>query len=214
MDIEALCRMAIDDVDMCALDFETTQVQGITGALAITEVAAQRFRGGQCTAPEFHALVDPKCPIRPFDTRVSGITDAMVKGKPTFGAIREGFFSYIGGHILVAHNAASDRRALESQCARDGCEVPTIIMLDTAALARKLLSLSSYNLDSVCRHFGVKQGQAHRASGDCQAARGVFAAASQALPTPHGIRTFGKLCQFLGLKLVSSSVQRSLFGPM
>jgi len=211
MDIDALCRMAIDDVDMCALDFETTQVQGITGALAITEIAAQRFRGAQPTAPQFHALVDPKCPIRPFDTGVSGITDVMVSGKPTFAAIREGFFSYIREHILVAHNAASDRRALESQCARDGCEVPTIIMLDTAALARKLLPLPSYNLDSVCRHFGVKQGQAHRASGDCQAVKGVFAAASQALRTTHGIKTFGQLCQFLGLKLGSSPVQGSLF---
>lgn len=214
MDTEALYRTAIDDVAMCALDFETTQVYGIPGALAIIEVAAQCFRGTQTTATEFHALVDPKCPIRPFDTGVSGITDEMVKGKPTFSAIRKAFFSYIGEHVLVAHNASSDKRALESQCARDGCEVPAIIMIDTAALLRKLIPLPSYSLDSVCRHFGIQQAQAHRASADCHAARNVFAIASKALRTTHGVISFGQLCQFLGLKLVSRPAQETLFGPL
>lgn len=214
MDIEALCRTAIDDVGMCALDFETTQVQGVRGALAITEVAAQRFRGAQTTGPEFQALVDPKCPIRPFDTRVSGITDEMVKGKPTFPAIREGFFSYIAEQVLVAHNASADRRALESQCLRDTCDFPHIILIDTVALLRKLVSLPSYTLDSACHHFAIQQAQAHRASADCQAVREVFSAASQAMRTAYGIRSFGQLSQFLGLRLVPKPVQGTLFGPL
>ena len=67
-----------------AFDLETTGT--VPGVDKIVEIGAVRFIDG---VPEaiFATLIDPLRPIAPGATAVNGISDDMVKGKPTIDKI-------------------------------------------------------------------------------------------------------------------------------
>jgi len=204
--------LALDDVVFCALDIETTQVAGQPGALSVIELAAQEFSGGRVTKPMFQTLVNPCCPIRPFDTKVSGITDNMVAGSPTFQDVYDDFLSYIDDRPLVAHNAPFDKRAIQSICSTRNLEPPENIYIDTAAMLRKTIDLPKYSLEAAADYFRIPYKEKHRASGDCQSVFHVFEALRVRLHGSHGIKTLGQLFDFLGMETQPSGEQQNLFG--
>jgi DNA polymerase III epsilon subunit-like protein len=91
------------------VDVETTGIDAKTNA--VVEVACQLVDGGRLVAT-FESLVDPGRPIPPFVTGIHGIDDAMVRGKPTLGEIVPTVLRLADGAVVVAHNAAFDRRFL------------------------------------------------------------------------------------------------------
>lgn len=204
-------QMLIAEVPFCALDFETTQLPEASHEFAIIEVGAQRFIDNKLDSIAFQTLVNPKCSIRQFDTGVSGITDEMVISKPTFPDISEDFFSYINDHVILAHNATFEQRVLKSQCSRDGLAVPKNLYIDTAALLRKAVKLSSYTLESASQYFGIDRINAHRAGGDCELLVKVFRAIRVLLETKYGLRYFRDLCTMLQINIDIGFTQKNLF---
>lgn len=201
----------LDQVLFCGLDVETTQVPRKRGALAVIEIAVQQFQGTGPVGQTMQTLVNPECHIRPFDTSVSGISDQMVADAPRFRDIWDRFRSYIGGSVVVAHNAVFDQRALDSQCSRDGLCRLDRIFVDTAALARHLVQIPQYSLDVVCARFGVSTQDRHRAAGDCEAVGELLRAMLPAIRDSLGVRRLRQLCQLLKLRVSPPVVQRSLF---
>jgi len=201
----------IEEVPFCAVDFETTQLPNSSRELAIIEIGAQRFLGDELTAKPFQTLVNPQCAIRQFDTGVSGITNAMVVNKPNFMEVRESFFSYIKDCVLLAHNAPFDKRALESQCVRDGCKAPLNLYIDSVPLLRKVTKLDSYSLESAASHFSIKVSNTHRAIDDCQLLISVFWHINKLLVELHGVRHFRDLRQLIGIRTNSRARQGTLF---
>ena len=209
--LTAMAHLHLEDVPFCALDVETTKVPNETGGLALIEVAAQRFQGYTSTASAFLSLVNPGCSIHPIDIGVSGITDRIVADAPAFTQIFSHFFEYLGDTVIVAHNAAFDRRAIENQCRRDNLVPPENLYVDSVAVLRKVAKLSSYALDSACRHFDLPRSQAHRAEGDCEAVRCLFLQMLPLLAERHGVRRLGQLCALVGLDIHPKPTQRDLF---
>jgi len=73
--------MVLRDASFLVVDVETT---GLSAANhRITEIAIVRLEAGAITE-SFQTLVNPEQYISPFITRHTGITNAMVYGKPTF----------------------------------------------------------------------------------------------------------------------------------
>ena len=58
----------------------------------------------------FQQLVDPQCEISAEVTQIHGITNKMVRGKPTICEVLPRFVEFLGGpdSVLLAHNAAFD----------------------------------------------------------------------------------------------------------
>jgi DNA polymerase III epsilon subunit-like protein len=91
------------------VDVETTGIDAATNG--VVEVACQLVDGGRVVAT-FESLVDPGRPIPPFVTGIHGIDDGMVRGKPPLGELVPALLELCDGAIVVAHNAAFDRRFL------------------------------------------------------------------------------------------------------
>jgi DNA polymerase III subunit epsilon len=153
------------EVTFVVVDVETTG--GSPRSSSLTEVAAARFRGGEMLGT-FQTLVRPDHRIPPFISALTGITDAMVSGAPTTGAMLPSFLEFVGGAVLVGHNIRFDMSFLDHalvSTARDPLPNHTV---DTLALARRLVrdSVSNCKLATLAAALGLPHRPTHRALDD------------------------------------------------
>src|SRR5207247_9484170 len=89
----------------------------------ILEVAVAILEGGTIHLA-FEALLDPGTPIPPWVTRLTGITDGLVAGRPRFVDVVAGLGYALDGGVFVAHNARFDWRFLAAECVAAGVPAP------------------------------------------------------------------------------------------
>lgn len=166
----------LDDAEFVVVDLETTGTGAWRGE-RVTEVAAVRVHRGRVT-PLFASLVNPGRPIPWFITRLTGISDEMVREAPPFGAIAGELAFHLAGRVFVAHNARFDWSFLEAEYSRIASgDIRRLVpaQVCTVRLARRLLRhLPRRNLDAVCAHYGVDIAHRHRAMGDAEATAHVL----------------------------------------
>jgi DNA polymerase III subunit epsilon len=123
----------------------------------IIEIGAVELDGRFPTGRTFHHYIKPgDRRIDPEATRVHGITDADVAGKPLFSEIIDAFLDFIGDAQLVAHNAGFDRDFLNHELARlNRASIPDDRFTDTLVLARRKHPLGPNKLDDLCRRYGI-----------------------------------------------------------
>lgn len=153
------------------LDLETTGLSKTRHK--ITEIAAARYCDGKIV-DEFQSLVNPKVSIPGFITKLTGITNDMVKDAPTVDKVLPSFLEYLGDDPIVAHNASFDYGFIQHNAKKYGHEFCND-KICTRKLANRLLpELPSKKLSSICEHLNVKNVQAHRAMSDVHATVQVF----------------------------------------
>jgi DNA polymerase-3 subunit epsilon len=151
-------------MDFIAFDLETTGT--VAGVDAIVEIGAVKFTGNTPTAT-FSTLVDPKKHIPEDATRVNGITDDMVVGKPLIQDLLKSFSEFCGDLPIVAHNAPFDAQFLTADIKRHELAAPSGVILDTLPIARKVFpGLANYKLGTLVQHLNIPAGQFHRAEED------------------------------------------------
>ena len=159
----------------------------------ITEIGAVRLTGRQLTG-EFSSLVRPACPIPADITALTGITDAMVSHAPLAGPALRAFLAFAGDCVLVAHNAPFDLGFLTAACAATGTRWPSVAVLDTAVLARLLLTADEVpdcRLATLAEYFAARTSPCHRALPDAKATADVLAGLlglAAGVRRPHGAR--------------------------
>lgn len=166
---------ALADLSLVVVDIETTG--WLHEQAEITEIGAVRLTGGQLTG-EFSSLVRPAGPIPADISALTGITDAMVRRAPLAAATLRAFLAFTGDCILVAHNAPFDVGFLTAACAAAGIAWPRVAVLDTAVLARLLLSpddVPDCRLGTLAEYFDAKTAPCHRALPDAKATADVLA---------------------------------------
>lgn len=126
----------LHQVTFCVVDLETTGASA--ASCEITEVAAARFRGGECLGT-FQTLVDPGAPIEPAVSALTGITDAMVRAAPPLAQVLPALVEFVGGAVLVGHNVRFDISFLDAALSLDERERIGLRTVDTVALARRLV---------------------------------------------------------------------------
>ncbi len=158
------------DVTFCVVDLETTGGSAAAGS-RITEVGAVKVRGGEVLG-EFQTLVDPATPIPAFIAVLTGITDAMVASAPRIDAVLPAFLEFARGTVLVAHNAPFDVGFLRHAAGELGHPWPPFEVLDTATLARRLVTRDeapNCKLATLARVFRARTTPTHRALDDARA---------------------------------------------
>ena len=156
-----------------AFDLETTGV--LPGVDQIVEIGAIRFVDG---APDaiFATLIDPGIPMPEGASRVNGITDDMLVGKPKIASVLEPFAEFCGDDILVAHNAPFDTQFLTADVKRHETAAPLGTVLDTCAMARKVYpGLANYKLGTLVQHLSINSAGFHRAEADASYCGQLFA---------------------------------------
>src|SRR5215203_5184215 len=180
------------DVTFVVVDLETTG--GSPKDSAITEIGAVKVRGGVILG-EFQTLVDPGCEIPPYISVLTGITSMMVAAAPRIGAVLPGFLEFARGAVLVAHNAPFDIGFLKAACAENGVIWPAAASVDTAVLARRLLTrdeVPNCKLGTLAPFFRATTSPTHRALDDARATVDVLHGLFERLG-PLGITTLEEL---------------------
>ena len=166
------CYMGVP-MNFIAFDLETTGTR--PGADLIVEIGAVRFEGNR-PLESYSVLVDPGQPIPAEASAVNGITDEMVRGKPSIDAVLGGFADFCGDLPLVAHNAPFDYKFLRAAIEQYRAKAPRGVVFDTLSLARKVFpGLINYRLWTLVRHFEFPGGTFHRAEEDSAYCGRVFA---------------------------------------
>lgn len=159
---------ALFDVTFTVLDLETTGLS--PGNDRITEVGAVKVHRGEVIG-QLATLVHPGRPIPPAITSVTGITDAMVRDQPPVETVLPMLLEFVRGTVLVAHNARFDTSFLDAELGRHGYPPLSLPVVDTAALARRLLrdEVRNVRLATLARHLRARVSPEHRALPDARA---------------------------------------------
>jgi DNA polymerase-3 subunit epsilon len=148
------------------IDVETTG--GSPMSDRIIEIAIFVFDGEKIT-DSFSSLLNPKRPIDPYVTKLTGITHEMVQDAPTFEDVHQRLLELTHENIFVAHNVKFDFGMLRQEFKRMGIDFNRK-QIDTVNLARKVLpGFSSYSLGNICDSLGIAVADRHRAYGDAEA---------------------------------------------
>jgi len=139
----------------------------------ITEIGAVKINKGEIV-DKFSALINPEIKIPSKIVELTGITDEMVKDKPTIDKILPKFLDFIGDSPVVAHNASFDTSFIKENCSKLNCEFNNTI-IDTLSLSRILVpDIKRHKLNILAKHFNVKLENHHRAVDDAQATGEIF----------------------------------------
>jgi DNA polymerase-3 subunit epsilon len=159
----------LSGVTFVVFDLETTG--GSAREHSITEIGAVQVRGGEVLG-ECATLVEPGSPIPPLITVLTGITDAMVMAAPRVESVLPSFLEFIRGAVLVAHNAPFDVGFGKAACAAHDYPPPVNPVVDTADLARRVLTRDetpNCKLATLARVFRARTQPCHRALDDAKA---------------------------------------------
>ncbi|HEY8473661.1 MAG TPA: DEDD exonuclease domain-containing protein [Natronosporangium sp.] len=157
------------EVTFVVLDLETTG--GAPDGNGIVEVGAVKVRGGEVLG-ELATLVDPDAPLPAFVSALTGLTSRRLAGAPPITAVLPTLLEFLGDAVLVAHNAPYDVGFLKAACEAHGYEWPKPVVLDTAALARRVLmadEVHNRRLATLAKHFHATTEPIHRALADARA---------------------------------------------
>ena len=156
------------DATFCVLDLETTG--GDRNNDMITEIGAVKVRGGECLAT-FQTLVNPGRAIPPRISVLTGLTDALVYPAPHIGAVLGSLVDFIGDAVFVGHNVGFDLAFLRTALERDGRSTIAPVVVDTAALARRLVrdEVPDCRLGTLASRLRLDHRPTHRALDDALA---------------------------------------------
>ena len=157
-------------------DTETTGLDPLTGDRVI-EIAALELINDLPTGQHFHALIDPQRDIPSDATRIHGIANAHIVGKPLFDSVAAELLAFFGEGKLIAHNAPFDFGFLNAEFARLGLpSLPRARMVDTLILAKQRFPGMPNSLDALCRRFNIDLSArtTHNALLDCKLLADVY----------------------------------------
>jgi DNA polymerase-3 subunit epsilon len=156
------------EATFCVLDLETTG--GNRNDDMITEIGVVKVRGGECIGT-FHTLVNPGRAIPPQITVLTGLTDAVVANAPRIETVLGTLVDFLGDAVFVAHNASFDLGFLRAALARDDRADYRPSVVDTAALARRLLrdEVPNCRLGTLADRLRLDHKPTHRALDDALA---------------------------------------------
>ena len=152
---------------VAVIDFETTGLAPEEGARA-TEIAVVLMREGQIV-DRFQSLMNARVRIPAFIEALTGITNAMIRQAPPVAEVMRQAADFIGDTPLIAHNAAFDRKFLDTELARVD-RLRSQEFACTVLLSRRLYPKApDHKLGTLVRYNGLPVAErAHRALADAE----------------------------------------------
>lgn len=153
--------------DYVVVDIETTGGQKTYHR--ITEIGAVKIRNHE-VIDEWQTLINPERHIPANITKLTGISNNMVKNAPIFSEIANDFNEYVYGAIFAAHNVNFDYGfiSMEYQRLEQSFRYPKICTC--ASMRRYYPGHKSYSLANLCQMYNIPLETHHRALCDAKAA--------------------------------------------
>jgi DNA polymerase III subunit epsilon len=138
--------------DYFAVDVETTS--SWTNGDRITEIGAVKIRNHKIT-DEWRSLINPQRSIPNIITRLTGITNDMVRDAPLFAEIADSFMQFMGDGVFVAHNVNFDYGFISYEYERLERRFHFPKLCTCAGMRRRYPGHKSYSLGALCKIYGV-----------------------------------------------------------
>jgi DNA polymerase III subunit epsilon len=159
---------AFSDRRWVFVDVETTGSSPAFSRVTEVGIVTVETDGAAQRVTEWSSLVNPGVPIPAEIQWLTGITNEMVRGAPTFVALAETLYDRLSDAIFVAHNARFDYGFLKAEFARAGYDWRAATLC-TVRLSRHLYpDRGTHSLDAIVARFGLDGEQRHRALGDAR----------------------------------------------
>lgn len=174
-------------IDFTAIDFETANAyQGSPCSVGLAKV-----RDGRIVHIQHWLIRPPRAHghFAAFNVGLHGIDERAVRDQPTWEQRLPQIVDYIGGDLVVAHNAAFDVGVIRYACAADALPWPALDFLCTLAVSRRAYRLVSYRLPFVAHAAGAALKQHHHAGDDAVAAAQI----AVALARSYGVDSLAEL---------------------
>ncbi len=169
-----------------------TETTGISSSVdRIIEIAAYDSE----KKASFCHLINPGIPIPKEASAIHGITDEMVKDKPTFKEIALEFIDFCGSDaVLIAHNNdAFDIHFLRNSFTLAEMSMPNWTFIDSLKWARRYRpDLSRHSLQFLREYFCIPANQAHRALDDVVILEKIFQFMIDDLPIKKVVELLSK----------------------
>ncbi|MBG0741499.1 exonuclease [Paeniglutamicibacter antarcticus] len=159
-------------LEFTAIDFETAN--GFRGSPC--SVGLSKVRDGIIVEEASWLMRPPQGHdhFEPRNVQIHGLTAAQVAASPRFGELFAEIGGFIGGDVLVAHNAAFDMGVIRSALEVSELPGPAFDYACTVLLSRRNYSLPSYSLPFVAEAAGVPLLNHHDAVDDARACAGIM----------------------------------------
>jgi DNA polymerase III epsilon subunit-like protein len=119
---------------------------------------------------ELELILDPEVPIQPKITKITGLTDEDVRGRPTFFQVATQVRDFLqSAPLVLAHNASFDKEVVEVELERAG--IP-MVWPEVACTVEATVHLKGARLTLGDLHehlLGWRFPAAHRARNDVEA---------------------------------------------
>ena len=162
----------IEDITFVCFDTETTGLYPKLGC-KICEIAISVSKCGK-KIKTYSTLINPQIPISPDVIKVHGITDEMVKNKPTFKDIALDLQEYFTDCVFVGHNIPFDIKFIQEEFENVGLKLPEMPCLDTLKFARTHYHFPNNRLGTIVNELGFSNEGWHRAMNDTLMTEKVF----------------------------------------
>ncbi len=188
----------IDNHEFVVVDIETTGLSCHTSK--ITEIGALKLVNNKII-DRFETLINPEQRIPGFITRLTGISNKMVKDAPKVNEVMPEFLNFLGEKCFVGHYATFDYNFLDHNARLHHDKSLLNDKLCTCRLARRLLpELPSKKLSVISNHLGISETTEHRAMSDALVTAKIFIDFTNRLKE-RGINSVQELIKFQGSKI-------------
>jgi DNA polymerase III epsilon subunit family exonuclease len=164
------------DTPIAFVDVETTGASAEFGHRVI-ELGIARVEGGRIVA-QYQQLIDPQRRLPYVITALTGISQAMVDGQPSFADQLPGAMELLRGAAVAGHNVRFDLSFINREFRRAGLDMTEqlgdVPVFDTVRIARKRLGRGGNGLQKLAPRLGVLPTDAHRALADAVTTAQVF----------------------------------------
>lgn len=151
--------------DYTIVDIETTGFSPTNNK--IIEIAAIKVQDSK-VIDTFQKLVNPNEKVTYFTTKLTGITNDMLKTADNIESVVKEFYDFVGNSIIIGHNVNFDINFLYHNLYSSHGKHLSNDYIDTMYIGKKVVpGLPSYKLESLTNYFNISYNGAHRALNDC-----------------------------------------------
>jgi DNA polymerase-3 subunit epsilon len=137
------------------LDTETTGLDPNQGH-RLVELGCVELLNRIPTGATFHVYINPDRDMPAEAFAIHGLSAEFLADKPRFADVADTFLDFIGDAPLVIHNASFDHGFLCAELKRvERALIARERLVDTLMMARRKISSGPYNLDALCKHYGI-----------------------------------------------------------
>ena len=164
-------KQYLKDNEFVVFDLETTGLDYLT--CKVTEIGAVKIKDGKISEV-FSTFINPQVPISAEITKLTSITDDMVKDAPLLEDVIPDFYKFCNNTTLVAQNTSFDFSFIDYN-SRKINYIFENTKEDTIVIAKKYIKgLKNYKLKTIAEYLKIPLINAHRAINDALCTAKVF----------------------------------------